>query len=142
MGARKSIENWFVLSFSGVCGFIIKEKLYRKVMKLRYKYVEELKHLLANNLDDCEVEEWTLAYPKTKEKPAGQQESMYYYKEGSTDAEKLKRLELIEHENRHNIRRTSVFIVKDRGYEENRKQVEEAFLKDWYLTHEEIEDVT
>lgn len=60
-------KNYYSVSFGIYLGVIVNEKLMRKATKLLRKQDEELKQLLLNNLDDLEVNNWTLAHPNGEE---------------------------------------------------------------------------
>lgn len=81
-------EKMFSVNINGCyCGFLVKEPLAKKLAKLAYKQAQEIKKIIANNLDDAEIDDWDLVYPQ------GKQMSFHYFVD-ATNEEKLKRLEL------------------------------------------------
>ena len=121
----KSIEKFFDMPFNIYCGVLLREKIAKKLAKLLYKQKQEIKELLASDLSQIEVSDWTLAYPNDEQK------TVYYYKE-TDDKEKIDRINVIEHLKLINYSDEPVFVAK--GSEDAKNQYIE-----WYKnTHSEI----
>ena len=85
----KSIEQFYDLSFGCYCGVLVRKDLSKKIAKMIYRQTQELKELLASNLDEIEVSNWTLAYPD------GKQTSFHYYSKSSNE-EKIERINVLQ----------------------------------------------
>lgn len=85
----KSIEKFYDMPMGTYCGVLLREKTAKKLATLLYKQNQEIKELLASDLSQVEVSDWTLAYPE------GKQTSFTFYTE-STDQEKLNRINLVD----------------------------------------------
>lgn len=68
---KKINKNYYKIYFAPTCSVFVDEELSKKVMKLLYKYKNELDTILSNNKEHTIKEEWSLAYPN------GKQESFY-----------------------------------------------------------------
>src|SRR5690625_5168585 len=85
------LKNYYDVSFSRHSGVLVNERLMRKLVKIQYRHMQEIKRLLVNNLDDFEVSNWTLAYPN------GEQTEVRYFNKNSSKEEKLDRIEALKH---------------------------------------------
>lgn len=113
----KSIEKFFDMNMGSFCGVLIREKKAKKLAKLLYRQNQEIKELLADDLDQLEVSDWTLAYPDGKQTP------VHYYTP-STDEEKLRRINLIDRQN-------LMKYIQDVFAVSNRSEVEGEYME-WY----------
>jgi hypothetical protein len=84
----KILEKMFRVGIGEYSGFLIRETLAKKLAKLLFKHEQEIKSLIANNLEDVEISNWTLAHPYK------QQTVIEYFDDESTKEYKLRRLEL------------------------------------------------
>lgn len=87
---NKSLTNYYDVVFGTFSGVLVKEDLMKQIVKENYKHRERIQKLLANNLDDLEVREWTLAYPE------GKQTKVDFFDVNTTDEDKLERIKVIE----------------------------------------------
>ncbi len=55
------------MPFGQLCGLIVDETLMKKIAKLEYRFISELKDLLENNKNHMEISNWGLAYPNGKQ---------------------------------------------------------------------------
>lgn len=74
------------------CGLLLERRLAIRVAKLLAKQTQELKELIAANIEETEVAHWTLAYPDNK------QTSVDFYDPSATTKDKLNRLSLLDKE--------------------------------------------
>ncbi|MBZ9536821.1 hypothetical protein KGR20_21920 [Cytobacillus oceanisediminis] len=119
----KSIEKFFDMPMGCFCGVLIREKTAKQLAKLLYKHNQEIKELLASDLNQIEVSDWSLAYPE------GKQTSFKFYIE-SSDKEKLGRINLIDRTKLISYCEDGVFIV---DHYQNAKDV----YMDWYENSKE-----
>ena len=64
---RRVHKNMYDIPFGGLCGILVDEVMMKKIAKLEYRFVSELKDLLINNKDRLEISSWGLAYPNCKQ---------------------------------------------------------------------------
>jgi len=114
----KSIEKFYDMPMGTYCGVLLREKTAKKLAKLLYKQSQEIKELLASNLDQIEISEWTLVYPDVK------QEIVRYYSE-STDQEKIERISVIDKVKTISYCEDGVFIAN------GSKEAKEEYME-WY----------
>lgn len=114
----KSIEKFYDMPMGGYCGVLIREKQAKRLMKLLHKQSQEIKELLASNLDQLEVSNWTLAYPESK------QVAFNFYTP-STDKEKIERISLIDKAKQVQYCKDGVFVVDEYN------KAKDVFM-DWY----------
>lgn len=94
---------------------VIKRTISKKMQKLLYKQTQEIKQLIASNLDDAEISDWTLVYPK------GEQTSIHYFTQ-SSEREKIERLKLFDSSNKIRFCSNGVFMT-DKKYNEASEDV-------------------
>lgn len=99
----KSIEKFYDMPMGTYCGVLIRENTAKKLAKLLYKHNQEIKELLASDLSQVEVSNWSLAYPD------GKQTSFKFYVE-SPDKEKIERINLIDRTKLIEFCKDGVFI--------------------------------
>ena len=86
--SKKAIKTYFDMAAGTYCGLLLEKRLAERMAKLLYKQQQEIKELLAANIDETEVSEWTLAYPDKK------QTSVKFFNPKATKEEKMRRVEL------------------------------------------------
>ncbi len=86
--SKKAIKTYFDMAAGTYCGLLLEKRLAERMAKLLYKQQQEIKELLAANIDETEVSEWTLAYPDEK------QTSVKFFNPKATKEEKMRRVEL------------------------------------------------
>lgn len=101
--ALKSLEKFFDMPMGVYCGVLMREKTAKKLAKLLYKHNQEIKELLASDLDQIEVSNWSLAHPE------GKQTNFKFYME-SSDSEKLERINLLDRTSLISFCEDGVFI--------------------------------
>lgn len=120
-------KNYFALPFGGVVGLIFSEDMMKRLSKIEAKFLNEIKDVIANNLDECHAYSWTGV--KTHGKNGMEFPTCYYLDEGDTNEAKLQRMENFHLLGQNIVRRVEpVFLVKGR-YNESRKQCEREFIK-------------
>lgn len=69
-----------------LCGVLVKESVMKKLAKLQAKHLEDVKRVLRDGADNCEVfpSMWTLHYP------GGKQTSVYYIDKSSNVNDRIK----------------------------------------------------
>ena len=86
--SKKAIKTYFDMAAGTYCGLLLEKRLAERMAKLLYKQQQEIKELLAANIDETEISEWTLAYPDEK------QTRVKFFNPKATTAEKMRRVEL------------------------------------------------
>lgn len=119
--AEKCIEKYFDMPMGCYCGVLIKETMAKKLQKLLYKQNQDIKELLASDLSQVEISNWTLAYPD------GKQTSIKYF-EQSTNEEKLERIKLIDQTAKVKYCENGVWNT-NKKYNEARNDVEDSYMK-------------
>jgi len=109
----KSIEKFFDMPMGVYCGVYLREKVAKRVAKLLFKQTQELKELLASDLDQIEISEWTLAYPN------GKQETVRFYTPTNNE-EKLKRINVLQKLKLIDCLKDGVFIADSMEDAENK----------------------
>ena len=122
----KRRDRYFDMPMGIYSGIIMSEEVMKKVHKLSYKFQEELKEILSNNLDEVHSASWILGYDKD-----GEQISLKYIDGTETKESKLERIDVLE----------STFVpiyLKDGFYQVNIKQEEvEGYMKENNIPMEE-----
>lgn len=85
----KSIKTYFDMNAGVYCGLLLEKRLAIRMSKLLLKQQQEIKELLAANIEETEVSEWTLAYPD------GEQKSVIFFNPDATVRDKMRRVELL-----------------------------------------------
>lgn len=123
----KDHKNYFELPFGGNVGLLFSEDMMKRLSKIEAKFLNEIKDVIANNLDECHVYSWTGV--KTHSENGFNFPTCYYIDEADTNKEKLQRMENFHLIGQHIVRRVNhVFLVKGK-YTESRKQCEREFIK-------------
>ena len=86
--SKKAVKTYFNISAGAYCGLLLEKRLAERMAKLLYKQQQEIKELLAANINETEVSEWTLAYPDEK------QTTVSFFNPKATIEEKMLRVEL------------------------------------------------
>lgn len=86
--STKAIKTYFNMSAGSYCGLFLEKRLAVRMAKLLYKQQQEIKELLASNIEETEVAEWTLAYPDEK------QTTVHFFNPEATIADKMYRVDL------------------------------------------------
>jgi hypothetical protein len=115
----KSIEKFFEMPMGAYCGVFLREKMAKKLAKLLYKQNQEIKELLASDLSQLEVSDWTLSYPDEEK-----QFVVKYYM-NSSDQDKLFRINLIDRTKLIDYCEDGVFEAVDN------KDAQKQFIE-WY----------
>ncbi len=80
----------FDMPFGCYCGLLLEKRLAIRVAKVLARQTQELKELIAANINETEISEWTLAYPDNK------QTSIHFYDPKASPRQKLDRLRLMD----------------------------------------------
>ena len=86
--SKKAIKTYFDMAAGTYCGLLLEKRLAVRMAKLLYKQQQEIKELLASNINETEVSEWMLAYPDDK------QVSFKYFNPNASVQDKMIRVEL------------------------------------------------
>ena len=86
--SKKAIKTYFDISAGTYSGLLLEKRLAERMVKLLYKQQQEIKELLAANIDETEVSDWTLAYPH------GIQTTVKFFNPEKTTKDKMRRIEL------------------------------------------------
>lgn len=86
--SKKAIKTYFDMAAGIYCGLLLEKRLAVRMAKLLYKQQQEIKELLAANIDETEVSEWTIAYPDNK------QTIFRFFNPKATREDKMRRVEL------------------------------------------------
>ncbi len=86
--STKAIKPYFNMDAGIYCGLLLEKRLAVRMGKLLYKQQQEIKELLAANIEETEVSNWTLAYPDDK------QTDVMFFDPNATEADKMRRVEL------------------------------------------------
>lgn len=127
--AEKCIKKYFNLSLGCYCGVLLNKPLAQKVLKMLYRHNQELKQLLADNLDNVEVADWTCVLPR------GEQTTITYYAV-STEEEKIERIKLIDKAHQLNRKVGDVWRT-DKKHSEAKEDVKKSFLEEFVLLNGE-----
>jgi len=104
--SKKAIKNYFNMSAGNYCGLLLEKRLAIRMSKLLYKQQQEIKELLASNIEETEVSNWSLAYPD------GKQVVVNYFDPEATNEDKMRRVELFSKDALLQ-KLDEVFIAKD-----------------------------
>lgn len=104
--STKAVKTYFNMNAGLYCGLFLEKRLAVRMIKLLYKQQQEIKELLASNIEETEVAEWTLAYPDKK------QTTVHFFNPEATIADKMHRVDLFTKDAM--IKKLNeVFIAKD-----------------------------
>lgn len=112
-----SEKRLFNFTNSQYCGVFITEPVMKKLAKLEAKYLNEVRLLLNEEVDNGNVvySDWGLCYPNGKQ-------TTYYYSDKSNDVKKRIRVACLSSKIEH---RPVVFIAED--YKDAKKRANEYF---------------
>lgn len=112
-----SDSRLFNFTNSQYCGVLVTEKVMKKLAKLEAKYLNEVKLLLSDELDNGEVisSDWGLVYPEGRQ-------TTYYYSDKRSDIKNRIKVACLSSKIEH---RPVVFIAD--GPEDAQKQANEYF---------------
>ena len=123
----KDHKNYFELPFGGTVGLLFSEDMMKRLSKIEAKFLNKIKDVIANNLDECHVYSWTGV--KTRSENSFNFPTCYYIDEEDTNEEKLRRMENFHLLGQNLVRRVNhVFLVKGK-YLESRKQCAREFIE-------------
>ncbi len=60
-------DKLYKCSPSIYCGFLVKNDVMRKLQKITTKFEMEVREILSNNIDNIEMDGWSLAHPNGKQ---------------------------------------------------------------------------
>lgn len=83
---NKIIEPYFNMSAGVYCGLFLKKRLALRMAGMLARQEAEIKELLASNIEETEIAQWTLAYPD------GEQQVVNYFDTEATTEDKIDRL--------------------------------------------------
>jgi len=113
---NKASKMYFNLKFGNYCGLLLEKRLAKRVVGMLKKQQQELKELIAANIDETEIYEWTLAFPDNK------QEIVRFFDNKRTHNDKINRLDLMDN--------VELFeVVKDVFIAPDPREAEETYLK-------------
>lgn len=93
----KEYQKYFDIPFGGFCGVFVTEKLMKRICKIEYRFIQELKSVLTNNLDECEIAHWTgVQVEKDENLPDYGFITCHYIDNENSREDKLQRIELIK----------------------------------------------
>ena len=123
----KDHRNYFELPFGNSVGLLFSEDMMKRLSKIEAKFLNEIKDVIANNLDECHVYSWTGV--KTHSESGFCFPTCHYIDEEDTNEEKLRRMENFHLLGKNLVRRVNhVFLVEGRNIEA-RKQCEREFIE-------------
>lgn len=67
MSIKKINKPYFIISTAPICSVLFDEFLMKKVMKILYKYKNEIAECLYSNKEHLIQSEWALVYPNGKQ---------------------------------------------------------------------------
>lgn len=111
----KGIKTYFNMPAGAYCGLLLEKRLAIRMQKLLMRQEQDIKELLAANIDETEVSEWTLAYPD------GEQTTVTYFDPTKLNDEKIRRVELFT--KTHLIKKCDEVFLAD-----NQKDAKEHYL--------------
>ena len=126
----KMNQNYFELVMGGSVGLLFNEKMMRRLVKIECQFLDKIKDVIANNLDDCCVYSWTgVKTHKDGNEEAFNFPTCYYIDENNTPESKLERMERFHLLNQNIVRRANpVFKVKGTS-SISRQQCQREFIK-------------
>lgn len=86
--SKKAIKTYFDMAAGCYCGLLLEKRLAERMAKLLYRQQQEIKELLAANIGETEVSQWTLVYSDEK------QTIVKFFNPEATIEEKMRRVEL------------------------------------------------
>ena len=89
---KRAIKTYFNMSAGSYCGLFLEKRLAIRMNKLLIKQQQEIKELLASNIEETEISGWTLAYPNEE------QTRVAFFNPHASESDKLKRVELFSKE--------------------------------------------
>jgi hypothetical protein len=89
--SKRVFKQFLNVSFGSWCGMFLGKKTAAKFATLQRQFLLDVKNLLAANLDDIEISDWSLDYSD------GEQRNVNYFTE-STEDEKLERISLLSNQ--------------------------------------------
>jgi len=60
-------DRLYLVNPSCYCGFLVRDKVMRKMQRMAADFEAEIRMLLTDNIDDIELYGWNLAHPKGKQ---------------------------------------------------------------------------
>ena len=106
MSNLKAIKTYFDMPAGMYCGLLLEKRLGIRMQKLLMKQEQEIRELLAANIDETEVSECTLVYPD------GEQTNLRYFDPSKLNDEKFRKVELFSKS--HSITKCDeVFLATD-----------------------------
>ena len=88
---HRVMKPFLDVTFGGWCGMLMGKKTAKKFIVLQKQFILDVKKLLANNLDDIEVSNWSLDYSD------GEQRSFHFIdEEQSNESRKIARISLLD----------------------------------------------
>ena len=121
------LEKMYSLGFGQYSGVLLREELMRKVARLRARQIQEMKELLASNLDLLEIEEWTLV--------GHGHQSVIYYDKNNSNKKKLNRIDVLDHVMPIEYK-DIVFAVDGEDWRERQEAAKSAFIEHMAKTEE------
>ena len=121
------LEKMYSLGFGQYSGVLLREELMRKVARLRARQIQEMKELLASNLDLLEIEEWTLV--------GHGHQSVIYYDKNNSNKKKLNRIDVLDHVMPIEYK-DIVFAVDGEDWRERQEAAKSAFIEHMTKTEE------
>ena len=123
----KDHKNYFVLPFGCNVGLLFSEDMMKRLTKIEAKFLNEIKDVIANNLDECHAYSWTGV--KTHGKDGFNFPTCYYIDDEDTNEDKLLRMEKFHLIGQNIVRRVNhVFLVKGK-YTEACEQCKREFIE-------------
>lgn len=89
---KLSIEPWLDISNGIHCGLLIRKRLAKRLINIHAKYQQEMKQIIAANLDEVEPSGWTMSTPMDGKETV----YVYFFTGEATDEDKLRRVELLK----------------------------------------------
>lgn len=88
MSDKKATAPRFQINPGEFCGVFVSKRLGQRMYKMLQRHQDEIKEMLAANIDEVEPKEWTLAFPD------GEQTVVNFFDPEATEEEKMRRIEL------------------------------------------------
>lgn len=111
----KAIKKYFDIKYGPYCGLLLEKRLAIRVQKLLHKQTQELKELIAANIDETEIRRWTLAYPDDE------QVGVDFFDPTKTREDKINRLQVLD--------KTNMISPKDEVFKaESMEDAEKKYL--------------
>lgn len=126
--SNKAMKSYFKMAAGSYCGLFLEKRLALRMQKLLYKQEQEIKELLASNIEETEVHNWSLAYPDNN------QTTVYYFNPKDTHKEKMHRVELFT--KTHIISKIDEVYFAKNGDEAEYNYLEHHNKLDFYKTED------